>query len=45
MSESYHTESAAGFRHDDPMVDIQWPVDRKIVSEKDGALPLLASLS
>ena len=45
MSVSYQADSAAGFRNDDPVVDIKWPVGRKIVSEKDGALPMLADVS
>lgn len=41
MSEAYHAESAAGFRHNDPTVNVAWPVACAIVSDKDQALPLL----
>ena len=43
MSEAYCPEAAAGFRHDDPAVSIAWPVGRKIVSDKDMALPPLGA--
>ncbi|HEV9035638.1 MAG TPA: dTDP-4-dehydrorhamnose 3,5-epimerase [Puia sp.] len=40
----YKKESEAGIRFDDPVLDIDWriPADKRIVSAKDLALPLLA---
>ncbi len=37
MSEFYHPQSARGIRWSDPAIDIPWPLDEKIVSEKDNA--------
>ncbi|MBI4665108.1 MAG: dTDP-4-dehydrorhamnose 3,5-epimerase [Nitrospinae bacterium] len=42
MAQFYAPEHSAGFRWDDPDVDIQWPVAvQRIISAKDGAWPLL----
>jgi len=41
MSQAYHPASASGFRQDDPTVNIDWPVARKTVSDKDQMLPFL----
>jgi dTDP-4-dehydrorhamnose 3,5-epimerase len=35
MSECYHPECARGFRWDDQMFGINWPIGDKIVSDKD----------
>lgn len=35
MSEFYHPESARGIRWDDPKFAIQWPIQDKIISDKD----------
>ena len=40
MFETYHPESACGVRFDDPVFNIQWPAEVKIVAEKDRKWPL-----
>jgi dTDP-4-dehydrorhamnose 3,5-epimerase len=35
MTGFYHPESARGVRYNDPKFAIEWPVERKIISEKD----------
>ena len=35
----FHPESARGVRFDDPKFAIEWPVDKKIISEKDKKIP------
>ena len=35
MFESFHPEFATGFRYDDPVFDIEWPVEPEVISEKD----------
>jgi dTDP-4-dehydrorhamnose 3,5-epimerase len=35
MSEFFHAECAVGVRWNDPVFSIQWPVDVKVVSERD----------
>lgn len=40
MSEFYHPTSARGVRWDDPAFAIDWPIEEKIISERDQALPL-----
>jgi dTDP-4-dehydrorhamnose 3,5-epimerase len=45
MSEIYFPELARGMRWNDPAVGIQWPIPNPVVSERDGNLPLLASLA
>jgi len=35
MSEFYHPECARGVRWDDPLFSIKWPLDVKVISEKD----------
>ena len=37
MSEFFHAECAAGVRWDDPVFSIQWPIDVKVISERDCA--------
>jgi dTDP-4-dehydrorhamnose 3,5-epimerase len=37
MSEFYHPESARGVRWDDPAFGIEWPLEEKVISEKDSA--------
>ena len=39
MSEVYATESARGVRWDDPTFGIQWPIDDRIISERDQCYP------
>ena len=35
MGEFFHPESARGIRLDDPKFDITWPLEEKIMSDKD----------
>ena len=39
MSEPYHAESARGVRWDDPAFNIEWPVQKKIISTRDSHYP------
>lgn len=39
MTSSFYPESARGIRYDDPKFAIEWPVDKKIISEKDRKIP------
>jgi dTDP-4-dehydrorhamnose 3,5-epimerase len=39
MSDFYHQQSSCGISAEDPVLNIQWPVSRKIRSEKDQKLP------
>jgi len=41
----YHPEADRAVRWDDPHLDIDWPVDDPILSEKDANAPLLDDLS
>lgn len=43
MSDFYHQQSSCGIRADDPALNIQWPVSRKIQSENDLNLPDFAN--
>ncbi len=35
MSEFFHAESAAGVRWNDPSFSITWPIEVKVISERD----------
>ncbi len=39
MSEFYSSECARGFRWDDPAFNLEWPVDVKVIAEKDSHYP------
>jgi dTDP-4-dehydrorhamnose 3,5-epimerase len=39
MSETYHPDSAAGVRWNDPRFGIAWPIGSPILSERDAAFP------
>ena len=39
MSESYHPESAAGVRWNDPAFGIEWPLSDPVLSERDATYP------
>lgn len=39
MSEFFHPECARGLRWDDPAFGIEWPVEEKILAEKDKRWP------
>lgn len=41
VSEFYTPGQERGMRHDDPALDIEWPVAVRVISEKDAAWPLL----
>ena len=42
MSEFYSPEHARGVRWDDPAFGIKWPLNTKIISEKDDNYPLIS---
>jgi dTDP-4-dehydrorhamnose 3,5-epimerase len=45
ISEPYRAGGARGLRWDDPEVGVAWPrADRRIVSDRDAALPLLSAI-
>jgi len=37
MSEFYHSESSTGLRWDNPVFEIKWPIQVKIISDKDSS--------
>jgi dTDP-4-dehydrorhamnose 3,5-epimerase len=37
MSEFYHSESSTGLRWDNPVFEIEWPIEVKIISDKDSS--------
>ncbi|MEP7018970.1 MAG: dTDP-4-dehydrorhamnose 3,5-epimerase [Actinomycetota bacterium] len=41
ISAPYHQDASAGLRWDDPALAIDWPVDPRVISERDAAYPLL----
>jgi len=41
ISTPYHPGSGAGLRWDDPSLAIDWPVEPRVISERDAAYPLL----
>ena len=43
MSEFFHAEFAAGLRWDDPAFSIRWPIDVKVISERDLAYSAFAA--
>ena len=40
ISEVYHPESSRGIRWDDPAFDFRWPIEERIMSERDKEFPL-----
>lgn len=44
MSEVYVPELARGIRWNDPQVDVRWPIENPILSERDRNLPLFSEL-
>lgn len=40
-SEYYHPESEAGIRYNDPALQIHWPIELSVISERDQLHPLL----
>lgn len=44
VSAPYHPKYEKGFRWDDPMIGIKWPISNPIVSERDQAAPFLKEL-
>jgi dTDP-4-dehydrorhamnose 3,5-epimerase len=44
LTEEFHPESERGVLWSDPSLAVPWPIEDPIVSAKDQALPLLASL-
>ena len=45
MSEPYSPGAYRGFRYDDPAFNFRWPIEPKVISEKDRHLPDFDSLS
>jgi len=43
-SDYYHPESEIGLRYDDIELNINWPIETPLVSEKDGKYPTLATI-
>ena len=41
VSDEYSSEHEEGIIWNDPKLDIQWPIKKPIVSDKDSNLPLL----
>ena len=41
VSQEYSPEHDSGFIWNDPEIDIKWPIDKPIISERDLKLPLL----
>jgi dTDP-4-dehydrorhamnose 3,5-epimerase len=39
MSEFYHPDCASGIRWDDPAIGIEWPEDKRLLSDKDKHWP------
>jgi dTDP-4-dehydrorhamnose 3,5-epimerase len=39
MAEFYHSELQRGFRWNDPVFGIKWPLPNPIMSERDGSYP------
>ncbi len=39
ISESFHSESAIGVRWNDPVFDIDWPLDVTVMAERDRNYP------
>lgn len=44
MSEAYDPALSGGVRWNDPELDIPWPLENPLVSERDAALPLMNEL-
>jgi dTDP-4-dehydrorhamnose 3,5-epimerase len=42
ISRAYHAPSAAGARWNDPLLDIRWPLEPTVISERDRAWPELS---
>ena len=43
-SDAYNKEAESGICPTDPLLDIQWPIYKKIISQKDQNYPLLTNL-
>jgi dTDP-4-dehydrorhamnose 3,5-epimerase len=41
ISAPYHPDASAGLRWDDPALAIDWPVEPRVISERDSSYPLL----
>ena len=44
-SEVYHPEDDCGLLWSDPVLDIEWPIENPLLSDKDQQLPCLADIS
>lgn len=43
-TEFYHQETEVGFRWDDPLINVHWPLDEPVLSERDLRLPFLKDI-
>ncbi|SVB21669.1 uncharacterized protein METZ01_LOCUS174523 [marine metagenome] len=43
MSDSYQPENYTGFRPDDPLIEVRWPVDPMATSNRDRGFVYFAS--
>jgi dTDP-4-dehydrorhamnose 3,5-epimerase len=44
VSSEYQSDTEKGFRYDDPVVGIHWPIDKPVVSERDLKAPLFREI-
>jgi len=44
-TDTYHPEDEGGIVWNDPDIDISWPLDNPIISQRDAAFPLLKTLT
>jgi dTDP-4-dehydrorhamnose 3,5-epimerase len=44
VSTSYQPATEKGFRWNDPIINIKWPIDHPIVSERDQNAPLFQDI-
>jgi len=43
ISQPYHPDAAAGVRWNDPLLEIDWPGEPRVISPRDGSFPDLAA--
>lgn len=45
VSHPYHPASEKGFRFDDPLINIKWPIAQPLLSERDKAAPFFSEIT